>query len=464
MSSQIPVKVGTTAKLIQRVVLIIMSVFTVGAVGTGAVMRYVFQKDLYGAEEFITIAAFWLYFTGAIYATHTRKHISAEIFSTFCKNVKIRRIVYFLSATLTLLLALLYSYWGWQFFYWSMTEGGRSLVWQIPLVLGHTAVFVGFVFMAYYFLANIKEDIADILNIKIRLASQYPENHPTTNTLSTFLSQFQEISEQNSPVKIHPDNELGDYTHVYDDLKLGTIGMALITVPSQLDSKFDLQYIPYLVTDYEEARRVYAPDSELHRLMSKLHEQQGVKFLGFHAEGFGGIAFTRQIAINTENPAINRECALRVPPMEVFKVALEDNGFDAVPIPYTELNDALENDRIGASCGTTAVDMFLQHKNRVQVFLANNFFFETTSFLVSMHLWDSLSEHDREMLEKIALALSTESFQVAENNDELYLKKFESNGVQVLRLSPIELKEWAEHARKITWPKLEKLFGSKIIK
>lgn len=184
MLSQILATLSSTAKKVQRIVLILTSIFTIGAVGTGAMMRYVFEKDLYGAEEFITIAAFWLYFTGAIYATHTKKHISAEIFSTFCKNIKIRRFVYFLSSLLTLALALLYSYWGWHFFYWSMTEGGRSLVWQIPLVLGHSAVFIGFVFMAYYFLTNLKEDIANV-----------QKDHPTNQLLKCSLSSSQKDSE-----------------------------------------------------------------------------------------------------------------------------------------------------------------------------------------------------------------------------------------------------------------------------
>lgn len=155
MSYRLTEKIDIAIKQIQLVILIASSTFITIGIGTGALLRYLFKKDLYGAEEFITIAAFWMYFIGAVYATHTGKHIAAEIFSSLCKNRKIVYRVKMLSLSVTIALSLLYSYWGWEFFYWSLKSGGRSVVWLIPLVWGHTAVFVSFVFMTFYFLVEL---------------------------------------------------------------------------------------------------------------------------------------------------------------------------------------------------------------------------------------------------------------------------------------------------------------------
>ena len=156
-------KIDHNIKKIQQIILVASCSFVTIGIGTGAVLRYLFKKDLYGAEEFITIAAFWMYFIGAVYATHTKKHITAELFSSFCKNRKIVYSVKIFSLSVTSLLALLYTWWGWEFFHWSLTKGGRSVAWLIPLAYGHSAIFIGFIFMALYFLVQLAEEIQSFM-------------------------------------------------------------------------------------------------------------------------------------------------------------------------------------------------------------------------------------------------------------------------------------------------------------
>ena len=161
-------KIDLNIKKLQNIILVASCSFVTIGIGTGAILRYLFKKDLYGAEELITIAAFWMYFIGAVYATHTKKHITAELFSSFCKNLKIVYSVKILSLTVTFLLALLYSWWGWEFFHWSLVKGGKSVALLIPLVYGHSAIFIGFVLMTVYFLFQLIEEIK---NLKLHLRS-----------------------------------------------------------------------------------------------------------------------------------------------------------------------------------------------------------------------------------------------------------------------------------------------------
>ena len=162
LGHELTIKIDKVFKRIQQAILIASCSFVTIGIGTGAILRYLFKKDLYGAEEFITIAAFWMYFIGAVYATHTKKHITAEVFSALCNNKKIVHAVKIISLAATILLSMLFSWWGWQFFHWSLTNGGRSVVWLIPLVYGHTAVFLSFVLMTFYFIVDLKNEIRDL--------------------------------------------------------------------------------------------------------------------------------------------------------------------------------------------------------------------------------------------------------------------------------------------------------------
>ena len=84
------------------------------------------------------------------------------------------------------------------------------------------------------------------------------------------------------------------YTLVYEELIRGTIDMALISIPSQFDSRLELIYVPYLMRDYGEAAEVFKQGGWLFNKMAELHGELGVLFLGFNVEGFGGLGLTKE--------------------------------------------------------------------------------------------------------------------------------------------------------------------------
>jgi len=446
-------KLDRFVKTSQRVIMIACSAVIVLIVGFAALLRYLFGMDLYGAEEFLTIAAFWMYFMGAVYATHTRSHISAEVFSVYCRNLTLRRIVYFFQLGVTIALALLYSYWGWNFFYWSLTEGGTSTVWQIPLVVSHTAVSLGFVMMTWYFMLQFFGDAADLLRVKIRIASQYAEQHPATHALYQLQQKIESASEGKIRIQVCPNSELGDYTQVHEGLSKGTIGMALISVPSQLDQRLEAIYLPYLAIEYAKAREIYARGSVLFREADRVHEALGIKFLGFNMQGFGGLAM-KNIPEQLRDPGTAKKSTLRVPPMDVFKLNARDQGFDPVTVPFNEVENVLGTDAIDGVAGCPPLAVYHHFRRRIKCYLVNRNFVETTSYLMSKSLWDSLPEDQQQLMQKAVDDLSNESFSAAEQLEQDYLQRLLDADIEVSVLDEKELATWIARTRTTTWPKL----------
>lgn len=153
---------------IVTVIMVASASFVVLAVGSSAIMRYFVRRDIYGVEELITIAAFWMYFAGAVYATKTRQQISAEMFTIFTKNPKVLYGVALAQRSITLILCLIYTWWGWEFIFWSVNGGGKTTLWQIPLYVGQSAVFLGLVCMLIYFVRDV------ILLLRIKPSDYYP--------------------------------------------------------------------------------------------------------------------------------------------------------------------------------------------------------------------------------------------------------------------------------------------------
>jgi TRAP-type C4-dicarboxylate transport system substrate-binding protein len=440
------------AKATQRFIMIFCSAVIVLIVGTAALLRYLFGADLYGAEEFLTIAAFWMYFMSAVYATHTRSHISAEVFSAFCKSVLLRRAVHFFQLGVTVTLAVLYSYWGWYFFYWSLTEGGKSTVWQIPLVVAHSAVFLGFVLMAWYFILQLIGDITDLLRVKIRIASQYSPDHMATGNLTRLKQQIEQASDRKIRIQVCPNSELGDYTKVHEGLNQGIIGMALISVPSQLDHRLGALYLPYLATSYAEARNMYGRGAPLFQEADRVHRDLGIKFLGFNMEGFGGIGL-RRLPAQLHDPAAAKGLSLRVPPMEVFKTTAKEQGFDPVTVPFNEVDNILDTDEIDGIAGCPPHTTYLHFRKHIKHFLVCYGFVETTSYLMSQTLWESLSGKQQMLIQTRIDALSAESFSKAEEVELDYLDRLRKANIEVTSLSGEELAKWVNHARTVIWPK-----------
>ncbi len=450
------------AKATQRFIMIVCSAVIVLIVGVAALLRYLFGTDLYGAEEFLTIAAFWMYFMSAVYATHTRSHISAEVFSAFCKYVPLRRLVHFLQLGITVALAVLYSYWGWYFFYWSLTEGGKSTVWQIPLVVSHSAVFLGFVLMAWYFILQLIGDIADLLRVKIRIASQYSPDHMATRNLNTLKRQIEQASDKKIRIHVCPNSELGDYTKVHEGLNQGIIGMALISVPSQLDSRLGALYLPFLATNYAEARQMYGRGGPLFQEAERAHRDLGIKFLGFNMEGFGGIGL-RRLSAHLHDPTAAKGLILRVPPMEVFKTTAREQGFDPVTVPFNEVQNIFDTDEIDGIVGCPPQAAYLHFRKQLKHFLLCYGFVETTSYLMSETLWKSLNGQQQSIIQSHIDTLSEESFNTAEEVELDFVDQLCKANIEVTSLSKEELAKWVNHTRTTIWPKLYPFFSPDLV-
>jgi TRAP-type C4-dicarboxylate transport system substrate-binding protein len=161
--------------------------------------------------------------------------------------------------------------------------------------------------------------------ITLRMAGQSPADHQSTLGMQKVSKWVAEATNGRIDIKTYPSSQLGDYTLVYEELIRGTIDMALISIPSQFDSRLELIYVPYLMRDYGEAAEVFKQGGWLFNKMAELHGELGVLFLGFNVEGFGGLGLTKEPK-EVLNPLVKKDLLLRVPPMDTFKIGAEDMG------------------------------------------------------------------------------------------------------------------------------------------
>ena len=135
-----------------------MSVLLTVLISAATLMRYVFQTDLYGYEEWVKLFAFWLYFCGAGYGAFNKSHVSADLVTAYIPEGTGKRFLVFVKDLVTFAVTCLFLYYGYDFFMFGFRGPlgtGIALpmttIWRIPLWTSYLAITLGLFFMAWYF-------------------------------------------------------------------------------------------------------------------------------------------------------------------------------------------------------------------------------------------------------------------------------------------------------------------------
>ncbi|MDO5562152.1 MAG: TRAP transporter small permease [Synergistaceae bacterium] len=140
------------------IICFVMSMLLVVIISAATVARYIFEIDLYGYEEWIKIFAFWLYFMGAGYGAFAGTHVSADLVQSYVKEGTLKRFIIFVRTVITLGITLLFTWYGYDFFYFGLRGPlgtgiaiPKSVAWRIPLWTAYISIFLGLLSMSYYF-------------------------------------------------------------------------------------------------------------------------------------------------------------------------------------------------------------------------------------------------------------------------------------------------------------------------
>jgi len=299
-------------------------------------------------------------------------------------------------------------------------------------------------------------------SLKIRMAGQSALDYPATIQQMEFAKEIEEATNGRIQIKVYPANQLGDYTQVYEEIIKGSIEMALISVPSQFDQRLEITYFPYMVENYDQIKKIYGPGGFLFNIMDGLHDELGVKFLGFSIEGFGGFGTTKPVE-SPADPTVKKTVLIRVPNMDVFRLTTEAMGFPTVSIPYAEVYTALQTGVAEGWTGGAPILTWFNYRDVIKYYYQYNCYVEVENWLINKDLWNKLSPADQELFFNTAQKMQLSSISISQKADIEYLKKLSDYGMEVTTFSNEELAKIADHVRKVAWPQLEKRIGPELM-
>jgi TRAP-type C4-dicarboxylate transport system substrate-binding protein len=298
---------------------------------------------------------------------------------------------------------------------------------------------------------------------KLRMATHYAEDHAGYASLERAKKTLEEESDGRLEITLYPSSQLGDYTLTFEELMKGSIDLAMIPVPTEFDTKLEMGFIPYLVTEYEQFDRAFGPDSYFFEKYSEIMDGLGIKFLGLYTEGMVGIGTVSEPPADYMDPTSNKQLLIRTPSYESTKVATEAIGYKTVTIPYADLYTAMQTGVCDGWFGGTPQLNYSGFRDVVKYFIPYNFAPENCSFLISKQVDDKLPEDLRTMISEVFTAESQNSFMESQSLDEKAIGDMEDIGIKIMPLTADDRTVLAEHVRESIWPLMEKSIGKDVL-
>lgn len=299
--------------------------------------------------------------------------------------------------------------------------------------------------------------------VHLRWASQAPVSSHSETVQLEMVKKIEEATEGRIKIDWFGNAQLGDANAVFEEVMSGTIDMAQITVPETFDPRINTPMLPFLVTNYDDAREVLGPDSWVSEQLTAFEAELGLQHLSVSPEGLVGCVTNKPVKDPTVIGA-EKGVQLRVPPNDSFRLPVEALGFRTSTIPYSELYTSIET---GIVDGTAAFDPYatlLYLGDVVNHYYDYQESGEFSQVIMNKDLFDSLLPQDQETL----LELFDQYFyDIIDGYEELEAeslqKMIDDPNWTVVTFTEEEHAAFAKTVRETVWPELAELYGEDYI-
>ena len=297
----------------------------------------------------------------------------------------------------------------------------------------------------------------------LRLATHYNTEHLGYAALERIKEKLETESDGRLEITLYPSSQLGDYTLTFQELMEGTIDLALIPVPSEYDSRLEMNFIPYLINGYDGMGAAFGEGSYFFENYTKILGELNIKLLGMYVEGLIGFGFADYPENYQDVNADKKSLMVRAPAIEVYNLVTEDMGFSATTIAYADLYTAMQTGVCNGWIGGTPQLNYSDFRDVIKYYVPYNVFAENIGFFMSQDVYETLPEDLQELIVTTFRGESENSFQTAKQGDEDALKAMEEYGIEILPLTDEEFQAYRQHVIDVTWPKLGKNIGDDIL-
>ncbi|HOP51342.1 MAG: TRAP transporter substrate-binding protein DctP [Thermovirgaceae bacterium] len=286
-----------------------------------------------------------------------------------------------------------------------------------------------------------------------------PVDVPYDKTAHKFADLVSEKTNGQVKINIFPNNQLGDWTETFELISRGVVEMGFQIANAQYDPKLNFAYyMPYVVSDIEEAKKAYAPGGWAFGIIKDLWLEHGIQPLAVYPIGMAGVSL-RSMPPAPGDPNVPKNMKVRVMPLAACSMTYEALGYIATPIPYAEVYSGIQTGIVDGQQGGPPFQAW-SFRDVNKVWIQYNDYFEQHWITINKGVWDKLPADVQAALQEAANEASAIRWDQVETEDADYRKVLkEEFGWDIVMLTDEELKACADKVRREVWPKMKDLLG-----
>lgn len=303
----------------------------------------------------------------------------------------------------------------------------------------------------------------------LRLATQVAQPNPLANSAYRFAEDVAAKTNGQVKIDVYPSNQLGDYTSVFEELDLGTIDLAWISASSAFNPMIDVQGIPYIFENWDQARAIWLDQNgflfKTYKEANESYGNQNVLVMGVVPGGFLGVCIAKGTNVSYSdadmfNPAVaKKDLLIRNPSMDVAAMIVNGLGFNSFNLSWSELYNALQTGIVNGAYGAGAGTVYTDLRDVVSTFYDYRYLMEMMAMYASKSSLAKLPDDLSKIVVDCAVAEQSLAFDEYEAFEKEGYDNLTAYGIKVISPTDEQMSAMAAQMRDIVWPQLNSLFG-----
>ena len=306
--------------------------------------------------------------------------------------------------------------------------------------------------------SQTEKNITEYQKVRLVMTGNGTEIGIETLTAKKFAKLVEEESGGNVQIEFYPNDEMtgGNTNEAVRSITEGAVDMGAYVsgTMSMLDSRLEVATIPWSFESYQEARKII--DDTGGEYYGKILSNYGLVYLGSTHNAM------RQLTSNrnpVRSPQDIEGMRIRVLGGEVYRLFFSALGAEPVPLGWSELNIAIRQNFIeGQENG-----FFLMRSgrlNEIQKYMTVwNYLYENYLFVINRKTFEQLEPKTQKLLRDKMREACEWSRDYLESEEKKIRKQFEADGLEVIDLTPEELKIFQEKVQPLR-EKLKEKYGA----
>lgn len=310
--------------------------------------------------------------------------------------------------------------------------------------------------------AESDSSMDDLPEVTWRLSINTASTMPASIDTEAMAERVKERTNGKFILEVYPDNLLGTYEAVFEEVMMGSIEMSVNSLPTTYDHRLEIFQIPYLISSYDDARVLFAPGNKVYDKINEILADNNIMNLGIYGDCFVGVG-VMELDPNYADPTAKKAQLIRTSSSTSNRILVDALGYQTVTISFSEVFTAMQTGVCDGVFGSSVVSNYNNFREIIKYFINYRGIMDKKAFIVNMDAWNALPEEYQTILQEEVSVICEGSYDNLIALEEEYAAKLAECGVEFIDFTDEEMAIIAEDVRNETWGTMEETCGSEII-